>query len=198
MNPDDPIINPQQSDLNPIAEKVRRKLRQLELSQNGADPAKSETNTRNPTSFSKAKPRAVKLFVFLGAISLAVYFSGYHLSVFVEQITGLISSQTTKPDASQIKPTSIASFEVNNVMHKITRVDNGNILTITATLKNSGNGAGQVDSLIVTLYDKSDKALFSWPAPVTSDFIEASSSVPFETRIVEPPKGFASVRVQLD
>ena len=108
MNPDDSSINPQQSELNPIAEKVRRKLRELERSQNGADPAKSDTNSRNSTSFSKAKPRAVKLFVFLGAISLAVYFSGYHPSVFVEQITGLISSQTTKPDSSQIKPTSIA------------------------------------------------------------------------------------------
>ena len=198
MNPDDSSINPQQSDLNPIAEKVRRKLRELERSQNGADPAKSDTNSRNPTSFSKAKPRAVKLFVFLGAISLAVYFSDYHRSVFGEQITGLISSQTTKPDSSQIKPTGIASFEVNNVMHKITRVDNGNLLTITATLKNSGNGAGQVDSLIVTLYDKGDKALFSWPAPVSNDFIEASSSVPFEARLADPPADFASVRVQTD
>jgi len=171
MNSDDPSINPQQSDLNPIAENVRRKIRELELSQNGTDPTKSDTNSRKRTSFSKGKPRAVKLLIFLGAISLALYLSGYQPSVFVDQINGLISPQTSKPAFSQIKPTSTASFEVINVMHEITRVDNGILLTITASLKNSGSEAGQVESLIVTLYDKGDKALFSWPAPVSNAFI---------------------------
>ena len=198
MNSDDPSINPQQSDLNPIAENVRRKIRELELSQNGTDPTKSDTNSRKRTSFSKKKPRAVKLLIFLGAIILALYLSGYQPSVFVDQINGLISPQTNKPAFSQIKSTSAASFEVVNVMHEITRVDNGNLLTITASLKNSGSEAGQVESLIVTIYDKADKALFSWPAPVSNAFIEASSSVPFEARLVDPPTDFASVRVQSD
>ena len=198
MNSDDPSINPQQSDLNPIAENVRRKIRELELNRNDADPSKSDKKTKGSTPFPKAMPRTVKFFMFLGAIGLALYLSGYQPSIFVDQIIGLISPQTSKPAFTRTKPTSTASFEVINVMHEITRVDNGNFLTITATLKNSGSEAGQMDSLIVTLYDKGGKPLFSWPAPVSNDFIEASSSVPFEARLADPPADFASVRVQPD
>lgn len=193
-----PGINTQQNDLNPVAENVRRKIRELELNRNDADPSKSDKKTKGSTPFPKAMPRTVKFFMFLGAISLALYLSVYQPSVFVKQIKSLFSSQTNKPAFSQTKPTSTSSFEVINVMHEITRGNNGNLLTITATLKNSGSEAGQMDSLIVTLYDKGDKALFSWPAPVSNDFIEASSSVPFEARLADPPADFASVRVQTD
>ena len=190
-----PGINTQQNDLNPVAENVRRKIRELELNKNDVSPSKSDKKSKGSTPFPKAMPRTVKFFMFLGAISLALYLSVYQPSVFVKQIKSLFSSQTNKPAFSQTKPTSTSSFEVINVMHEITR---GNILTITATLKNSGSEAGQMDSLIVTLYDKGDKALFSWPAPVSNDFIEASSSVPFEARLADPPADFASVRVQTD
>ena len=193
-----PGINTQQNDLNPVAENVRRKIRELELNKNDVSPSKSDKKSKGSTPFPKAMPRTVKFFTFLGAISLALYLSVYPPSVFVEQINSLLPSQTNKPAFSQTKPTSAASFEVINVMHEITPVDNGNLLKITATVKNSGSEAGQMDSLIVTLYDKGGKPLFSWPAPVSNDFIEASSSVPFEARLADPPADFASVRVQPD
>lgn len=193
-----PGINTQQNDLNPVAENVRRKIRELELNKNDVSPSKSDKKSKGSTPFPKAMPRTVKFFTFLGAISLALYLSVYPPSVFVEQINSLLPSQTNKPAFSQTKPTSAASFEVINVMHEITPVDNGNLLKITATVKNSGSEAGQMDSLIVTLYDKGEKPLFSWPAPVSNDFIEASSSVPFEARLADPPADFASVRVQPD
>ena len=193
-----PGINTQQNDLNPVAENVRRKIRELELNKNDVSPSKSDKKSKGSTPFPKAMPRTVKFFTFLGAISLALYLSVYPPSVFVEQINSLLPSQTNKPAFSQTKPTSAASFEVINVMHEITPVDNGNLLKITATVKNSGSEAAQMDSLIVTLYDKGEKPLFSWPAPVSNDFIEASSSVPFEARLADPPADFASVRVQPD
>lgn len=193
-----PGINTQQNDLNPVAENVRRKIRELELNKNDVSPSKSDKKSKGSTPFPKAMPRTVKFFTFLGAISLALYLSVYPPSVLVEQINSLLPSQTNKPAFSQTKPTSAASFEVINVMHEITPVDNGNLLKITATVKNSGSEAGQMDSLIVTLYDKGEKPLFSWPAPVSNDFIEASSSVPFEARLADPPADFASVRVQPD
>ena len=214
MSPYIPDDNLQQNDLNPVAANVRRKLRELEVSQNNAKQTKSEKKVRVPSKFFQKTSKALKILLFIGILGSAAYLlTEYSRTIFGERIANLISSQKNISASSSLgssknevppeiavstESTGIAIFKVSDVTHNIIRSGTGDLLTVTATLINRGNGAGQVDALIVTLLDKAGATLFSWPAPVANNSIGANSKASFEARLVEPPEGVSSVTVRLE
>ena len=214
MSPYIPDDNLQQNDLNPVAANVRRKLRELEVSQNNAKQTKSEKKVRVPSKFFQKTFKTLKILLFVGILGSAAYLlTEYSRTIFGERIANLISSQKSISASSSLggsenevppefavsaEPAGIAIFEVSDVTHNIIRSSTGDLLTVKATLTNRGNRAGQVDALIVTLLDKAGATLFFWPAPVANNSIGANSNASFEARLVEPPEGVSSVTVRIE
>ena len=75
--------------------------------------------------------------------------------------------------------------------------DSGPTLEISVSVANIGGQDGRPNVLEITLVDKKDASLMSWPMVLSGAPIPAGNQTVYRTRLVEPPEDFANIQVSM-
>jgi hypothetical protein len=104
-----------------------------------------------------------------------------------------VSSERAEPTAI-IKP---AAFQLTSASYEVQDTDSGPTLEISVSVANIGGQDGRPNVLEITLVDKKDASLMSWPMVLSGAPIPAGNQTVYRTRLVEPPEDFANVQVSM-
>ena len=104
-----------------------------------------------------------------------------------------VSSGRAEPTAI-IKP---AAFQLTSASYEVQDTDKGPTLEISVSVANIGGQDGRPNVLEITLVDKKDASLMSWPMVLSGAPIPAGNQTVYRTRLVEPPEDFANIQVSM-
>jgi hypothetical protein len=107
--------------------------------------------------------------------------------------SGIVSAEPAEL-TTIIKP---AAFQLTSASYEIQDTDSGPILEIAVSVANIGGQDGRPHTLEITLVDRKDSSLMSWPMVLSGSPIPAGNQTVYRTSMVEPPKDFANVQISL-
>ena len=113
-------------------------------------------------------------------------------------VTSSVASGTVSAEPAElttiIKP---AAFQLTSASYEIQDTDSGPTLEIAVSVANIGGQDGRPHILEITLVDRKDSSLMSWPMVLSGSPIPAGNQTIYRTSMVEPPKDFANVQISM-